>query len=92
MEYMTGGTVVILGDVGDNLEQEWLEELFVYDPEMYLKIKQIRFNYLAKNCNRLLDKIFKKFSSKTLWETLSEVSKKIINNFDQEIKSFIKYV
>ena len=42
-EYMTGGTIVILGDVGDNFGAGMTGGMgFVYDPEIHFKIKQIQ--------------------------------------------------
>ena len=63
-EYMTGGTVVILGKVGDNFAAGMTGGMaFIYDPnkefENYVNPK---FCNLANTRNRLLEKLFKKFN------------------------------
>ena len=89
-EYMTGGTIVILGEVGDNFGAGMTGGMgFVYDPTNVFKNKanpesivwqKIETDYWIKYLKNLLQKHYE--------ETLSEVSKKILNNFDQELKKF----
>jgi len=91
-EYMTGGTVVILGKVGDNFAAGMTGGMaFIYDlndqfekrvnPETVVWQKpetQYWINYL-KN---LIEEHYK--------ETNSNLSKKIIDNFDNEINNFFQ--
>ncbi len=91
-EYMTGGTVVILGDVGDNFAAGMTGGMaFVYDINNNFEKKvnqetvvwqkpetKYWINYLK---NLIMDH----------WkETSSHISKKIIDNFDKEIYNFIQ--
>ena len=91
-EYMTGGTVVILGEVGDNFAAGMTGGMaFVYDVSKEFEKKvnpesvvwqNIETNYWMKY---LKDLIFEHFN-----ETKSELSKKIISNFEEEVKNFIQ--
>jgi len=91
-EYMTGGTVVILGKIGDNFAAGMTGGLaFVYDPkkefENYVNpssvIWQIPETEHWKNYLRnLINEHFK--------ETESNISKKILKNFNEEIKNFLQ--
>ena len=89
-EYMTGGTVVILGEVGDNFGAGMTGGMgFVYDPDN-------KFQSKANPESIIWQKIETKFWKNTLKslvqqhfdETNSEVSNKILENFDQEIINF----
>ena len=87
---MTGGSVVILGDVGDNFGAGLTGGIgFVYDPDNVFENKvnpdsivwqNLETDYWIKYLKNLIQKHYE--------ETHSEVSKKIINNFDQEVKKF----
>ena len=89
-EYMTGGTIVVLGDVGDNFGAGMTGGMsFIYDPENVFENKanpetivwqKLETDYWKNNLKNLVQKHYH--------ETNSEVSKKIINNFEQEIKNF----
>tara|TARA_B100001121_G_C18653945_1_gene605486 strand:- start:463 stop:1593 length:1131 start_codon:yes stop_codon:yes gene_type:complete len=89
-EYMTGGTIVILGDVGDNFGAGMTGGMgFVYDPENIFQNKanpesivwqKLETDYWIENLKNLITRHYK--------ETNSEVSKKIIENFKDEIKNF----
>ena len=89
-EYMTGGKIVILGDVGDNFGAGMTGGMgFVYDPNNTFQNKanpesiiwqKLETEYWVNNLKNLVQKHFD--------ETNSEVSKKIIENFDQEILNF----
>jgi len=89
-EYMTGGTIVILGDVGDNFGAGMTGGMgFVYDPENTFQNKvnpetiiwqKLETKFWKNELKKLLQKHYE--------ETSSEVSKKIIENFDQEIIKF----
>jgi len=91
-EYMTGGTVVILGKVGDNFAAGMTGGMaFIYDPssdfEKYVNPdsviwQKIETQYWIKYLSILIEEHYK--------ETNSELSKKIINNFDQEVYNFIQ--
>jgi len=91
-EYMTGGTVVILGRVGDNFAAGMTGGMaFIYDPN-----KQFE-NYVNPNSviwrapetdywkNYLKSLIIQHFN-----ETHSIISQEIIKNFENEIKNFIQ--
>ena len=91
-EYMTGGTVVILGNVGDNFAAGMTGGMaFVYDnSEDFIKKvnqdsvvwQQVETSYWSN--------ILKKLIKEHTQETGSELSKKIINDFDIELKNFIQ--
>tara|TARA_Y100000817_G_scaffold309772_1_gene299425 strand:- start:143 stop:1276 length:1134 start_codon:yes stop_codon:yes gene_type:complete len=91
-EYMTGGVVVILGDIGDNFGAGMTGGMaFIYDPykEFTKKVNPETViwqlpetNYWINYLKELLEEHFK--------ETKSVLSKKIIENFDQEISNFVQ--
>tara|TARA_B100001121_G_scaffold14910_1_gene12048 strand:+ start:794 stop:5296 length:4503 start_codon:yes stop_codon:yes gene_type:complete len=91
-EYMTGGTVVILGDVGDNFAAGMTGGMaFIYDKSKEFEKKvnpdsviwqNIETEYWINFLKRLIYEHHK--------ETGSNLSKNIINNFEQEIKNFIQ--
>ena len=91
-EYMTGGTVVILGDVGDNFGAGMTGGMaFIYDlnnefekranPESIIW-QSVETEYWA---NYLKDLIKEHFN-----ETNSNLSRTIIKNFDKEILNFLQ--
>ena len=63
-EYMTGGNVVILGNVGDNFGAGMTGGMaFIYDINNdFENVLQSRDCYMAKTRNRLLEKFFKKIN------------------------------
>ena len=89
-EYMTGGCVVILGKIGDNFAAGMTGGMaFVYDSdkefENYVNPASVIWqlpetDYWKNYLKRLIKEHFK--------ETESDVSKKILKNFDNEIKNF----
>ncbi len=89
-EYMTGGTVVILGEVGDNFGAGMTGGMgFVYDPTNAFENKanpetivwqNVETEYWIKYLKNLIQKHYE--------ETHSKVSKKILNNFHYEVKNF----
>jgi len=89
-EYMTGGIVVILGKVGDNFAAGMTGGMaFIYDPnkefENYVNsnsiVWQLPETEYWKSClKNLISEHFK--------ETQSKVAKKILENFNDEIKNF----
>tara|TARA_B100000686_G_scaffold354913_1_gene468149 strand:- start:758 stop:5257 length:4500 start_codon:yes stop_codon:yes gene_type:complete len=89
-EYMTGGTVVILGKVGDNFAAGMTGGMaFIYDPnkefENYVNPNSIVWQlpeteYWKNYLKNLINEHFK--------ETQSKVAKKILEDFNYEIKNF----
>ncbi len=89
-EYMTGGSVVILGDVGDNFAAGMTGGMaFVYDPknkfENYVNPSTVVWqepetDYWKDYLLSYLKRHFK--------ETKSLIAKKIINNFSSELNNF----
>jgi glutamate synthase (NADPH/NADH) large chain len=89
-EYMTGGTVVILGSIGDNFAAGMTGGMaFVYDPynkfENYVNSTSVMWQVPeTKYWMDYLKKLLQEYNS----ETNSIVSKKILNDFSNEIKNF----
>ncbi len=91
-EYMTGGTVVILGEVGDNFAAGMTGGMaFIYDFNKKFENKvnsesvvwqDIETKYWTNHLKKLISEHFK--------ETNSNLSKKIIENFDNEIYNFVQ--
>ena len=87
---MTGGTIVILGEVGDNFGAGMTGGMgFVYDPVNTFQSKanpesivwqKLETEFWIHNLTLLIQKHFR--------ETNSEVSKKILESFDKEISNF----
>ena len=87
---MTGGTIVILGNVGDNFGAGMTGGMsFVYDPNHTFQNKanpesivwqKLDTDIRITNLKLLIQKHFQ--------ETNSQVSKKILENFEQEIMNF----
>jgi glutamate synthase (NADPH/NADH) large chain len=89
-EYMTGGTVAILGSIGDNFAAGMTGGMaFVYDPynkfENYVNSTSVMWQIPeTKHWMNYLKKLLQEYNS----ETNSIVSKKILNDFSNEIKNF----
>ncbi|MDC0429814.1 glutamate synthase large subunit, partial [Candidatus Pelagibacter sp.] len=91
-EYMTGGTVIILGDVGDNFAAGMTGGMaFIYDKEKEFEKKvnpesvvwqNVETDYWKKLLENLIEEHFN--------ETGSDLSKRIIKNFDNEISNFVQ--
>ena len=89
---MTGGIVVVLGKVGDNFAAGMTGGMaFIYDPlldlEKYINPEtviwqKIETEYWINKLKNLLIEHFK--------ETDSYLSKKIIDNFDNEVVNFVQ--
>jgi glutamate synthase (NADPH/NADH) large chain len=89
---MTGGAVVILGKVGDNFAAGMTGGMaFIYDPlsdfEKYINSdsvvwQKIETEYWIKYVKSLIQEHYS--------ETNSELSKKIIDNFKNEILNFVQ--
>ena len=91
-EYMTGGTVIILGDVGDNFAAGMTGRMvFIYDKDKEFENKvnpetvvwqNVETDYWKKFLKYLIEEHFN--------ETGSDLSKRIIKNFDEEISNFVQ--
>ena len=89
-EYMTGGSVVILGEVGDNFAAGMTGGMaFIYDIiqtlEKKINTETVIFQLIeTKYWKNFLKNLVEKHSK----ETNSKIAKKILNNFKDEIKHF----
>ena len=91
-EYMTGGTAVILGNVGDNFGAGMTGGMaFIYDKSGDFEKKVNEESIIWQNVETDYWKNFlKKLIIEHFNETDSLLSKNIINNFDDEINNFIQ--
>jgi len=91
-EYMTGGTAVILGNVGDNFAAGMTGGMaFIYDISKEFEKKVNPESVVWQNVETEYWKSFlKELVLEHSNETMSEMSKKIINNYEEEIKNFIQ--
>ena len=91
-EYMTGGSVVILGNVGDNFAAGMTGGMaFVYDKSGDFENKVNPESVIWQNVEtEYWINFLKNLILKHLEETNSKVSKYIIDNFDEEIKKFVQ--
>ena len=87
-EYMTGGTAVILGNVGDNFAAGMTGGMaFIYDVSNEFEKKVNPETVVWQNVETDYWKDFlKQLVLEHLKETKSELSNRIINNYDMEIK------
>lgn len=94
LEYMTGGTVVILGQTGKNLAAGMSGGVaYVYDPnhDLYMRLnKQLVNTYevIGKADKEVLEELLNKHYT----YTDSDVAKKILSNLDEELSNFKKIV
>ena len=91
-EYMTGGTVVVLGDVGDNFGAGMTGGMaFVYDVnnQFEKKVNSETVIWQKLETKYWID-FLKDLVEEHFLETNSNLSKKIIDNFDKEILNFIQ--
>ena len=91
-EYMTGGTVIILGEVGDNFAAGMTGGMaFIYDKDKDFEKKVNSESVVWQNVetdywkNYLKDLIKEHFE-----ETGSNLSKMLIENYDEELKNFVQ--
>ena len=89
-EYMTGGTVVILGKIGDNFGAGMTGGMaFIYDPnqefESFVNPNSVIWQ---KPETDYWKNYLKKLINEHLRETQSIIAKKIIENFEKELKNF----
>ncbi len=91
-EYMTGGSVVILGKVGDNFAAGMTGGMaFVYDKSGDFENKVNPESVIWQNVEtEHWINFLKNLILEHLKETNSKVSKYIIDNFDEEIKKFVQ--
>lgn len=94
LEYMTGGTVVILGQTGKNLAAGMSGGVaYVYDPnhDLYMRLnKQLVNIYEVKS--KVDKKVLIDLLTKHYQYTDSDVAKKILSNLDEELSNFKKIV
>ena len=94
LEYMTDGTVVILGQTGKNLAAGMSGGVaYVYDPnhDLYMRLnKQLVNTYevTGKADKEVLEELLNKHYT----YTNSDVAKKILSNLDEELSNFKKIV
>ena len=91
-EYMTGGTVVILGDVGDNFAAGMTGGMaFIYDKskEFEKKVNPESVVWQDIETEYWLN-VLKKLVLEHSIETDSHLSKRIISNFEEEVKNFVQ--
>ena len=91
-EYMTGGNVLILGNIGDNFAAGMTGGMaFVYDPD---KQFQKKVNPETVIWQKLETEYWKEFVKNLIMkhfnETNSKVSEMIIKNFDQQVNNFLQ--
>ena len=91
-EYMTGGTVVILGKVGDNFAAGMTGGMvFIYDKSKEFDKKVNPETVIWQNVETdYWKKTLKDLIAEHYTETNSLQSKKILENFEKEIKNFVQ--
>ncbi len=91
-EYMTGGTVVIIGSVGDNFAAGMTGGMaFIYDKSKEFEKKVNSESVVWQNIETdYWKKYLKLLILEHLKETMSNLSKKIIDNFEEEVKNFVQ--
>jgi glutamate synthase (NADPH/NADH) large chain len=91
-EYMTGGTVVILGDVGDNFAAGMTGGMaFIYDKSSEFEKKVNNESVVWQNVETDYWKTYLKGLIKEHFEeTGSNLSKLLIENYDEELKNFVQ--
>ena len=94
LEYMTGGTVVILGQTGKNLAAGMSGGVaYVYDPnhDLYMCLnKQLVNTYEVSG--KADKEVLEELLNKHYTYTDSDVAKKILSNLDEELSNFKKIV
>jgi glutamate synthase (NADPH/NADH) large chain len=91
-EYMTGGTVVVLGDIGDNFGAGMTGGIaFIYDinNKFHKKVNPETVIWQTPETDYWIDYL-KSLVKEHHIETNSHISKKIIENFEKEISNFIQ--
>jgi glutamate synthase (NADPH/NADH) large chain len=89
---MTGGTVVILGEVGDNFAAGMTGGMaFIYDKSEQFEKKVNEESVVWQNVEtEYWKKFLKVLIEEHYIETGSSLSKQIFENFDEEINNFVQ--
>ncbi len=91
-EYMTGGNIIILGDIGDNFGAGMTGGMaFIYDPENKFdkKVNPESVVWQTPETKFWIEHLRKLIQEHAI-ETNSTISKKIVENFENEIKNFVQ--
>ena len=91
-EYMTGGNIIILGDIGDNFGAGMTGGMaFIYDPENQFdkKVNPESVVWQTPETKFWIEHL-RKLIQEHMIETNSTISKKIVENFENEIHNFVQ--
>ncbi len=91
-EYMTGGNIIILGDIGDNFGAGMTGGMaFIYDPENQFdkKVNPESVVWQTPETKFWIEHLRKLIHEHAI-ETNSTISKKIVKNFENEINNFVQ--
>ena len=91
-EYMTGGNIIILGDIGDNFGAGMTGGMaFIYDPENQFdkKVNPESVVWQTPETKFWIEHLRKLIQEHAI-ETNSTISKKIVKNFENEINNFVQ--
>ncbi len=91
-EYMTGGNIIILGDIGDNFGAGMTGGMaFIYDPENQFdkKVNPESVVWQTPETKFWIEHL-KKLIKEHAIETNSTISEKIVKNFENEINNFVQ--
>ena len=91
-EYMTGGNIIILGDIGDNFGAGMTGGMaFIYDPENQFdkKVNPESVVWQIPETKFWIEHLRKLIQEHAI-ETNSTISKKIVENFENEINNFVQ--
>ncbi len=91
-EYMTGGNIIILGDIGDNFGAGMTGGMaFIYDPENQFdkKVNPESVVWQTPETKFWIEHLRKLIQEHSI-ETNSTISKKIVENFENEINNFVQ--
>lgn len=91
-EYMTGGNIIILGDIGDNFGAGMTGGMaFIYDPENQFekKVNPESVVWQTPETKFWIEHL-RKLIKEHVIETNSTISKKIDENFENEINNFVQ--
>ena len=91
-EYMTGGNIIILGDIGDNFGAGMTGGMaFIYDPENQFdkKVNPESVVWQTPETKFWIEHLRKLIQEHAI-ETNSTTSKKIVENFENEINNFVQ--
>ncbi len=91
-EYMTGGSIIILGDIGDNFGAGMTGGMaFIYDPENQFDKKVNPESVVWQTPEtKFWIEYLRKLIQEHAKETNSIISKKIVENFEKEINNFVQ--